>query len=117
MSEQAGDAERPREERVPDERRVRTELLVVADLIERLAEADALMKGLPLVINRLGDLQRLLFDYEVRATEGMKGEEEPEAEVQRILEEVEERADELAEDPDAGSQHDEGEGGTGPGES
>lgn len=117
MSEEADDAERPSEGSVPDERRVRTELLVVADLIERLAEADVLMKGLPLVINRLGDLQRLLFDYEVRATEAMKGEESPEAEVRRILEEVEERADELVEDPEGKSSDDDGEGTTGTEES
>ena len=63
--------ENSREERragPPSEDRVRHELVQFADLIQRLENENRLTEELPFVLHRLGDLRRLLFDYEGRAT-------------------------------------------------
>jgi hypothetical protein len=72
MTEQ-GDREEERRAGPPTEERVRLELVLFADLIQRLENEGRLADALPFVLHRLGDLRRLLFDYEVRATERLKG--------------------------------------------
>ena len=75
----------------PSEERVRLELVLFADLVLRLEKEDRLAEALPFVLRRLGDLRRLLFDYEVRATERLLPIEDPvEREARRILREVQE---------------------------
>ena len=75
----------------PSEERVRLELELFADLIQRLENENRLAEALPFVLHRLGDLRRLLFDYEVRATERLLPIEDPnEREARRIIREVEE---------------------------
>jgi hypothetical protein len=61
----------------PSEDRVRLELVLFADLIQRLENENRLTEALPFVLRRLGDLRRLLFDYEVRATERLLPIEDP----------------------------------------
>ena len=61
----------------PSEERVRLELVLFADLIQRLEKENRLTEALPLVLHRLGDLRRLLFDYEVRVTERLLPIEDP----------------------------------------
>ena len=61
----------------PSEDRVRLELVLFADLIQRLEKENRLTEALPLVLHRLGDLRRLLFDYEVRVTERLLPIEDP----------------------------------------
>ncbi len=75
----------------PSEERVRLELVLFADLVQRLENEGRLAEALPFVLRRLGDLRRLLFDYEVRATERLLPIEDPaEREARRILREVQE---------------------------
>ena len=61
----------------PSEERVRLELVLFADLIQRLEKENRLTEELPFVLHRLGDLRRLLFDYEVRVTERLLPIEDP----------------------------------------
>ena len=61
----------------PSEERVRLELVLFAELIQRLERENRLAESLPFVLRRLGDLRRLLFDYEVRATERLLPIEDP----------------------------------------
>lgn len=76
----------------PSEDRVRLELVLFADLIQRLEKENRLAEALPFILSRLGDLRRLLFDYEVRATERLLPIEDPnEREARRIIREVEDR--------------------------
>jgi hypothetical protein len=76
----------------PSEDRVRLELVLFADLIQRLERESRLAEALPFVLSRLGDLRRLLFDYEVRATERLLPIEDPdEREARRLTRETEER--------------------------
>jgi hypothetical protein len=80
----------------PAEERVRLELVLFADLVLRLEKEDRLAEALPFVLRRLGDLRRLLFDYEVRATERLLPIEDPnEREARRIVREMEERKREM----------------------
>jgi hypothetical protein len=75
----------------PSEERVRLELVLFADLIQRLETENRLAEALPFILHRLGDLRRLLFDYEVRATERLLPIEDPaEREARRLIREVEE---------------------------
>jgi hypothetical protein len=75
----------------PSEERVRLELVLFADLIQRLENENRLTEALPFVLSRLGDLRRLLFDYEVRTTERLLPIDDPhEREARRIVREVEE---------------------------
>lgn len=75
----------------PSEERVRLELVLFADLVLRLEKEGRLAEALPFVLERLGDLRRLLFDYEVRGTERLLPIEDPlEREARRIIREVEE---------------------------
>lgn len=83
----------------PSEERVRLELVLFADLVLRLEKEDRLAEALPFILSRLGDLRRLLFDYEVRATERLLPVEDPrEREARRIVREVEERKREMLEE-------------------
>lgn len=87
------DARNPGEQREagpPSEEQVRLELVLFADLVQRLESENRLADALPFVLSRLGDLRRLLFDYEVRATERLLPIEDPEErEARRIVREVE----------------------------
>jgi hypothetical protein len=90
MTEQ-NDREQERRAGPPTEERVRLELVLFADLIQRLEQEGRLADALPFILHRLGDLRRLLFDYEVRATERLLPVEDPnEREARRIIREVEE---------------------------
>jgi hypothetical protein len=83
----------------PSEERLRLELVLFAELILRLEKEGRLTEALPFILRRLGDLRRLLFDYEVRATERLLPIEDPaEREVRRLLREVEEEARRAAEE-------------------
>jgi len=76
----------------PSEDRVRLELILFAELIRRLEGEGRLTEALPFVLERLGDLRRLLFDYEVRATERLLPIEDPAERAARdLLREMEER--------------------------
>jgi hypothetical protein len=93
------DAEPRDEERrsgPPSEERVRLELVLFAELIQRLERESRLAEALPFVLRRLGDLRRLLFDYEVRATERLLPiEDTHERAARQLLREMEERRREL----------------------
>lgn len=76
----------------PSEDRVRLELVLFAELIRRLEADGRLTEALPFVLGRLGDLRRLLFDYEVRATERLLPIEDPAERAARdLIREIEER--------------------------
>ncbi|MDP2470169.1 MAG: hypothetical protein Q8W45_09240 [Candidatus Palauibacterales bacterium] len=80
----------------PSEERVRLELVLFADLILRLEKENRLPDALPFILSRLGDLRRLLFDYEVRATERLLPIEDPhERAARRLIKEMEERQREM----------------------
>ncbi|NNK48538.1 MAG: hypothetical protein HKP01_06675 [Gemmatimonadetes bacterium] len=83
----------------PSEDRVRLELVLFADLIQRLEKENRLAEALPFVLSRLGDLRRLLFDYEVRGTERLLPIEDPqERETRRLDRESEERQRQMIEE-------------------
>lgn len=83
----------------PSEDRVRLELVLFAELIETLAEDDRLLDAVPFLLGRLGDLRRVLFDYEVRCTERLLPIEDPdEREARRLLRELDERKREMMEE-------------------
>jgi len=92
-------SDEPASDSPPTEERVRLELVLFAELIQRLESEGRLTRALPFVMNRLGDLRRLLFDYEVRGTERLLPLEDPaEREARRILRELEERKEEMLEE-------------------
>jgi len=94
----------------PSEERVRLELVLFAELIQRLETEGRLAEALPFVLHRLGDLRRLLFDYEVRATQRLLPVEDPhERAARRLIEEVQERAKRMAEEWEEPGSPDEGE--------
>ncbi|MFW6084574.1 MAG: hypothetical protein ACODAA_05115 [Gemmatimonadota bacterium] len=101
MSDEMDEGDPPDEERSgpPSEDRVRLELVLFAELIQRLEKSGSLMKAVPLLLARLGDLRRVLFDYEVRGTERLLPIEDPrEREARRILRQIEESKREMLED-------------------
>lgn len=76
----------------PTAAQVRAALLAFADLVRRLDEDDRLLRTLPLVMGRLGDLRHMLFEYEVRVTERLLPTDDPvERESRRIVREARER--------------------------
>ena len=82
---------------------MRSAFLRFADLIRRLDDEGHLLRNLPFLMGRLGDLRRLLFDYEVRTTERLLPIEDPdEREARRIVREALEREEEQREDWDTG---------------
>lgn len=83
----------------PSGDRVRLELVLFGELIRRLENSGSLLEAVPFLLSRLGDLRRVLFDYEVRATERLLPIEDPrEREARRILREIEERKREMIEE-------------------
>jgi hypothetical protein len=83
----------------PSEERVRVALMSFAALVRRLDREGQLLRGIPFLMGRLGDLRQLLFDYEVRATERLLPIEDPaERESKRIVREAREREEEGRED-------------------
>lgn len=83
------------ERRPPTEREVRAALVAFADLLKRLDRDERLFQNLPLIMGRLGDLRRMLFEYEVRVTERLLPSEDPtERESRRIVREALENEDE-----------------------
>lgn len=96
------DEERREEERSagpPSEDRVRLELVLFAELIQELERSDRLLRAVPFLLTRLGDLRRVLFDYEVRGTERLLPIEDPtERESRRILRKIDERKQEMMEE-------------------
>jgi hypothetical protein len=93
----------------PSEDRVRLELVLFADLIQRLEESGSLLKAVPFLLGRLGDIRQVLFDYEVRGTERLLPIEDPrEREARRILREMEERKRDMLQEWGEGWTPDEG---------
>ena len=83
----------------PDADTVRAHLLHLANLIRRLEEEGALLRAIPLLLRRLGDLRQTLFDYEVRVTERLLPIEDPvERESRRIVREARAREEDTAEE-------------------
>jgi len=99
----------------PEEERVRKALLAFADLIRRLEGEGRLPRATPLLLSRLGDLRRLLFEFEVRYTERLLPIEDPvERESRRIVREALEREREMLEAWESdGPDEEDGEGGPG----
>lgn len=78
-----------RERKPPTEAEIRAALMAFADLIRRLDADERLVRTLPLIMGRLGDLRHLLFEYEVRFTERLLPSENPEErEARRIVREA-----------------------------
>ncbi len=70
---------------------MRAALVAFAELVKRLDENERLSGNLPLIMGRLGDLRRMLFEYEVRVTERLLPSEDPaERESRRIVREARE---------------------------
>ncbi len=81
--------ESERERTPPTEDDVRRALLTFAELVQRLEADDRLLRTIPLVMGRLGDLRRMLFEYEVRVTERLLPTDDPtERESRRIVREA-----------------------------
>ncbi len=91
--------EQPEREGPPDADAVRAHLVHLSNLIRRLDEEGALLRTIPLLLRQLGDLRRVLFDYEVRVTERLLPIEDPvERDSRRIVREAGERERHLAEE-------------------
>jgi hypothetical protein len=89
----------PRHGGPPSEERVRFELVLFADLIHQLERKGRLVAELPFILHRMGDLRRLMFDYEVRVTERLLPIENPaERAARELIREVEERMRQAAEE-------------------
>ncbi len=92
----------------PTDEQVRSALLRFGELLRRLDEDDRLLRALPLLMGRLGDLRRLLFEYEVRVTERLLPVEDPEErESRRIVREAIEREEDVPDDWGSGWDPDE----------
>lgn len=86
----------------PSEEEVRSALLRFGEVIRRLDEEGSLLRSLPFLLGRLGDLRRMLFEYEVRVTERLLPVEDPaERESRRIVREALEREEDLPEEWDS----------------
>ncbi|MGH7541051.1 MAG: hypothetical protein ACRELC_08640 [Gemmatimonadota bacterium] len=80
------------ERKPPTEGEVRRALLAFGDLVRRLDDDERLLRTLPLIMGRLGDLRRMLFEYEVRVTERLLPIDDPdERAARRIVREARER--------------------------
>ncbi len=91
--------EQPGREGPPDADTVRAQLVYLSNLIRRLDEEGALLRAIPLLLRRLGDIRRVLFDYEVRVTERLLPIEDPvERDSRRIVREAAEREQRLSEE-------------------
>lgn len=92
----------------PTDEQVRSALLRFGELVRRLDDDGRLLRALPFLLGRLGDLRRLLFEYEVRVTERLLPVEDPaEREARRIVREARERAEEISEEWGSGWEPDE----------
>lgn len=100
-------------QKAPDEQEVRSSLLHFSELIRRLEREGKLMRHLPVLMSRMGDLRHLLFDYEVRYTERLMPVEDPEErEARRIVREAKERMEEMVDEWDDGWDPEDDGGGT-----
>jgi hypothetical protein len=91
--------EERRERSGPTDEQVRSALIRFGELVRRLDEDGRLLRALPLLMGRLGDLRRLLFEYEVRVTERLLPVEDPaEREARRIVREARQREEEMRDD-------------------
>ena len=84
-----------------DPKKIREDLLALADAIVRLEEEGSLLEATPELIKIFGDLRSQLFEYEVRVTGRMfPGHEDlPEvAEAQRIVHEAARQLEETDEE-------------------
>ncbi len=89
----------PSQRPAPTDSDVRRALLAFGDLVRRLEDQGRLLSALPLVQGRLGDLRRLIFEYEVRVTERLLPVEDPkERDARRIVREARERERQAADD-------------------
>ncbi len=85
--------------RPPTAAEVRAALVAFSDLVRRLDADERLLRTLPLIMGRLGDLRHLLFEYEVRVTERLLPISDPdERESRRIVREARERERDARED-------------------
>lgn len=83
----------------PTDAEVRAALVAFTDLVRRLDADERLLRALPFLMGRLGDLRRMLFEYEVRVTERLLPSEDPrERESRRIVLEAREREEGLADE-------------------
>lgn len=95
--EKEGEGRRPRP--APTEAQVRSALLRFAQVIQRLEEEGRLLRSLPFLMGRLGDLRRLVFEFEVRVTERLLPIEDPdERESRRVVREAREAERDAAEE-------------------
>lgn len=91
--------EEPGKKPAPTAEQVRVALLRFGELVRRLDEEGRLLRVLPFLLGRLGELRRLLFEYEVRVTERLLPVEDPrERESRRIVREAMQREEEMTED-------------------
>lgn len=91
--------EGPRRRPAPTEAEVRSALLRFAQVVQRLDDEDSLLRHLPFLMGRLGDIRRMLFDFEVRVTERLLPIEDPsERESRRIVREARDTEREIGED-------------------
>ena len=87
------------ERKPPTAAEVRAALMAFADLVRRLDADDRLLRTLPLIMGRLGDLRHLLFEYEVRVTERLLPTDDPtERESRRIVREAREGEEDAPDD-------------------
>ncbi len=100
MAKSRDDRQPPGDDRLPPTaEEVRAALLAFTDLVRRLDQDDRLLSTSPLIMGRLGDLRRMLFEYEVRVTERLLPIEDPvERESRRIVREALEGDDEANRD-------------------
>lgn len=83
----------------PTEAQVRSAFLRFAQVIQRLEEEGRLLRSLPFLMGRLGDLRRLVFEFEVRVTERLLPIEDPdERESRRVVREAREAERDAAEE-------------------
>lgn len=82
-------AREPEGKEPPTEAQVRSALVRFGELIRRLDEDDRLLRSLPFLMGRMGDIRRLLFAYEVRVTERLlPSESAEERESRRIVQDA-----------------------------
>jgi len=100
MAKSRDDRQLPGDDRQPPTAaEVRAALLAFTDLVRRLDQDDRLLSTSPLIMGRLGDLRRMLFEYEVRVTERLLPIEDPvERESRRVVREAREGDDEANRD-------------------
>lgn len=92
-------AREPEGKEPPTEAQVRSALVRFGELIRRLDEDDRLLRSLPFLMGRMGDIRRLLFAYEVRVTERLlPSENAEERESRRIVQDAIQRELEMTDE-------------------